>query len=306
MKNYLILLSIFCLALFNSQNRYEAFAKNWQYGIVDTKDLSEYLAPTYTKIDFHFKDYLALQTGAKTDFYSKTTAEKFSLTDQEQDAIKLNNRNYFHYQDATSSYLIPEKVSERIKLSKKYNSFRRFNTFVIASFDKGFDIYDSNLKLIKNIPAPYNYFNYFKVKGNQDLEPLMLFYGDKTIEIYDNQMKLLGNYKSTEKSEETVLSIIKKDFEVTLVPPPTVISPVAAENWISKIDGDKTTIQNTMSPNKQFSLKGRYQARFAISEDWISLEEVNYLQSFQFEVDFKNKKFILPQKYIDELDLKFD
>lgn len=301
----LILFSVFTFGF--SQNRYSAFGHNGIFGIVDKINLTEFLVPSYQRVDFFFSDYLAMKKDSQVDFYSKYKAEKFSLTDQEQDEIKLDNRNYYHYQDASVSYLIPNLVAEKIKLPKKYKSIIEHKDSLFGSLENSFDIIDfKNQKVSKSIKAIYYHSGTFNNKLNSKTEDLIVFYGNATIEVYDEQQKLLKAYKSNEKSKETVLKIISKDFEYVPTPEMVYRADVADPDWTSESLQNRTKISLNKDKRKHFSISGRCEIHYADGKNWISIQSYSQQQTFQFEVDFENKKFIIPQKYIDILDLKFD
>ena len=243
----------------------------------------------------------------QVDFYSKSTAEKFSLTDQEQDELKIDNRRYFHYKDATFSYLIPDLVAERTKLPKKYKAIIEHKGFLIATLENSFDIIDfKNQKIIKSAKANYFHIGTFNNKLNPKTEDLIVFYGTATIDVFDGQLKLLKTYKSSEKSEETVLKIINKDFENVPTPQMVYRADVVDLDWNSESLQNRTKIWLRTNKQKNFSIAGRCEIHYTDGKNWISIQSYAKQQTFQFEVDFKNRKFILPQKYIDALDLKFD
>lgn len=307
MKKFLllILLSVFTFGF--SQNRYSAFGHNGIFGIVDKTNLTEFLVPSYQHVDFFFTDYLAMKKDSQVDFYSKSNTEKFSLIDQEQDEIKLNDRNYYHYQDANASYLIPDLVTEKIKLPKKYKAIIEHKASLFGSLENSVDIIDfKNQKISKSIKAIYYHAGTFNNHLNSKTEDLIVFYGNATIEVYDDQQKLLKIYKSNEKSKETVLKIISKDFEYVPTPEMVYRADVADPDWAYERLQNRTKIWLSKDKRKYFSIAGRCEIHYADGKNWISIQSYSQQQTFQFEVDFENKKFIIPQKYIDKLDLKFD
>ena len=307
MRKFLLLSLLVLFSFIFSQNRYSAFGHNGVFGIVDKTNLTEFLAPSYQRVDFFFTDYLAMKKDSQVDFYSKSNAEKFSLIDQEQDEIKLNDRNYYHYQDANASYLIPDLVAEKIKLPKKYKSIIVYKDFLIGALENSFDIIDfKNQKVSKSIKAIYYHAGTFNNHLNSKTEDLIVFYGTAIIEVYDDQQKLLKAYKSNEKSKETVLKIISKDFEYVPTPEMVYRADVADPDWASESLQNRTKIWLSKDKRKYFSIAGRCEIHYADGKNWISIQSYSQQQTFQFEVDFENKIFIIPQKYIDILDLKFD
>ena len=81
---------------------------------------------------------------------------------------------------------------------------------------------------------------------------------------------------------------------------------VANPDWASESLQNRTKIWLSKDKRRYFSIVGRCEFHYADGKNWISIQSYSQQQTFKFEVDFENKKFNIPQKNIDALDLKFD
>ena len=307
MKKIISLTLLAISTLIFSQNRYAAFGHNRTYSIVDTSDQTEFLAPTYQDVEFFFTDYLAMKKDRETDFYSKQTGEKKTMTMTFEKDIKIDDKYYIHYKDQNFSYLIPKHFSERLKLPNKYENLRQNKDYIIASLGNSYDIIDlKSLKTIKTIKASAYWSGIFDAIKTSKTEGLLVFYGNATIEVYTDQLKLLKTYKSSEKSREKVLYIIKKDFVEQETKEANQSFMAGIPIWGFKTVENLTKVWLYKDNQKHFTVAGRCEAQYTSGKNWVEIQALEKHQTFQFEVDFENKKFIIPQKYIDVMDLKFD
>ncbi|WP_300672354.1 hypothetical protein [Soonwooa sp.] len=307
MKQLIQLTFLFVFSILFSQNRYAAFAHNRTYGIVDTTNQTEFLAPTYQDVNFFFTDFLAMNKERATDFYSKQTGEKFPMIATFTGGIKIGDKTYIHYKDQNFSYLIPEHFAERIKLPKKYENLSENKDFIIGELGNSYDILDlKSLKITKTINASAYWSGIFDNQKTAKTEGLLIFYGKGTIDVYTDNLKLLKTYKSSEKSREKVLDFIKKDFVERQTKYMNETVTAGIPTWDYKSSDSITKVWQYRQPKKSFTVAGKCHASYVGGENWVEIQVLDKFQSFQFEVDFDHKKFLIPQKYIDFMDLKFD
>lgn len=288
--------------------RFEAFGVNKMYGLMEYGYGSEMVASQYKGINFKFTDYIALYNKQHYDFYYKETGEKRSLTDLQQPYIKLNNIVYQHFTDSLSSYLLPFTVNNLIKMPKKYTSLSNTANYLVAFLDNKFTIFDSiniSTPKIKSIKAD-TYSEEF-VSHNNTPTGIILFWGIKTIYVYNKDFHLLKSYKSNQKDHKKVLEIISKEFPLADKKEISWSNMIEPKLWSTSFENNVTTVSLYKDRTKTFIVKGNYEAQLVpgATENWVDLQNIETKKSYQFRVDFDNNLFLLPAKYITELGLKF-
>ncbi|MCL1673799.1 hypothetical protein [Elizabethkingia ursingii] len=312
-KIYLWSISLFTV-LVGAQERYEAFGINNKYGIVEIQNQKEYVAPDYSNINLLVTDYLALQNGDQVSFYSKETGEKTVLDRVRIQFIYLKDKAYEHFQDANKSYLIADRFNEKIVLPHKYSSvgnqfFKEGRKYFVGVHDHKLDIYKSSditKPLIKDMKAS-RYFTdfYTKISASEALQ-LHIFYGEGTVEVYDDHLKLIKSYNENAIGLSDLNEILGKDYKQ--VWRPVGISNIVAGEfwWKGKSTGGKTKIWNRKNLNKSFVINGDYDIwDIKFNDQWIDIRNKDRTKLYKFRVDIENKKIILPQKYQEELSPVF-
>lgn len=312
MKIWVIFTAFVCCNLTAQEKivRFEGFGVNKKYGLVDHTTSTEIIPPQYNHIVFDFDDYVVLKQKNEVDFYSKETGEKLSFTTSNQFPVLINNLNYYHYQDVAYSYLIPKNVLDRIKLSKKYLGVFTEDKYIIAFANSFFDVYDGtnmNVPKIANIKASnyHSYPVYFEKINN--LNTVHVFYCLGNIYVYNHELALLKTYKNNTKEHNKMLSILQKDFPSAETKPYELTTHTLPPTWKYTYEKGITKVSLFKDPKKYFFLAKKCEAQLVSgNDDWVEIQILEPKITYQFRVDFENKLFYLPAKYIQELGLKFE
>ncbi len=295
-----------------AQQKYEAFGVNNKYGIAEIQNMQEYEAPNYDKINLFVTDYMVLQNGDKVSFYSKETGEKITLDKDKTmwQSVYLNNHKYEHYQDANKSYLIPDQFKNRVMLPRKYSnilsgSFKEGRKYIVAVHHHKLDVYkspDVTKPLIKDMKASDYFTDFYTKVATDEVKLLHIFYGEGTVSLYDENLKLIKSYKGNTTGLGDTNDLIEKDYKQVLKPPQ--ISNIIAGDfwWKAKYSDGKTKIWNRRNPVESFVVKGNYGVWDVKNNDqWIELKSEDRTKKYQFRVDMEHQRILLPQKYQEEL-----
>ena len=287
---------------------YEAFGVNNKYGVVNKGYGVEMVAPSYSSIDFFFKDYIALSNKDTVDFYNKTTNEKVRLQSI-NNLLYLNKTYYKQFNDSASTYLIPEYFDKKIKLTSKYRFLQKYNQFLICATQQGYDVLDfTDLNTVKLHIKATDYFSYFanNIKANK-VQFISVFYGAKAVFIYDEALTLLKTYKTKENDFDKVKAIIYKDFPEADTKAMMNYEQPLSVLWQSKFDGTHTKVGRQDKYREQFfTIKGNFKIESVPGNtNWVRLIDKESNSTYEFRVYFDHQIFMIPPKYVESLEPTF-
>ncbi|WP_300675493.1 hypothetical protein [Soonwooa sp.] len=307
MKSFIVLIFSLLSIHFVAQNRYEVFKFEDKYGVVDTSNFSEYIAPTYEKSMIKVFSDLVLFNDNKYKFVDKKTGATEDYVDLNND-LYCNKIYYQAFEKDGKTVLIPKNTSKKLVFNKKYTSAIGVEDAVILGDSSHFDVYinpDFQTPKLKNIAATNVLTLKMLNKASQKTEEVSVFYGLDKILVYDSKFNLLKTYPKKVNSESKVKEVIAPNFAEVKAGRNTAAMVVPRE-FSTELKDDVTIITSTSS-SESFSIKGKYEINIYLMKgpEWIEIINEETKKSYIFRIDFYNKQFMLPKTYQEALGLKF-
>lgn len=312
---YKYLLYLFALLsssfILSAQEQYTDFSVNSKYGVVNTTNLEEYIAPSYTKMMLFSDDYLGFEKGTDLEFYHKITGKSVQFSTAEQHYhLYVKTREYLHIvtKEHKSALLNQQfKIAYTFPYLYSYINNFLFTPFIIAKSKDGYDIYNTNqsFKLLhKQIKASdYSIIKIFNKE--KELEYCAVFYGKETVELYTEDFKLLKTIRTHAHTEEEAIAVLKSYYTVNdgienLDP------PLAADitDWylVRKENGYKIYETQLFS-----SLYLKVKEEFEVENTWLDEVKVfdrSTANTYVFKLNGAAKKALIPTKYQQLMGLK--
>lgn len=306
MKKIMILFLVICSITALAQEKYEAFQYEGKYGVVEINTLNEFIEPTYSNLNSYF-DPITLINGIEYTFIDRITgkAESYTSTNEE---LRFNGNYYMHFYKEGKSVFIPRDAKNKITFNKEYREATGNGSDLIVKNNGLYDVYaDPNFKTpkVKDLKAKKVYRDFVFRKRTQKEEYLTIFYGNDAIYVYDRNFNLLKKYPSTETYESSMFEVISGEF--TKIEKVGNLSnyAVAPQYFTANFKEGYSTI-TSVEYKHTFTIKGNFRTSTIYGEeDWLVLTEKETDKKHSFKVDFKNKRFLLPKKYQEILEVKF-
>lgn len=213
-----------------------------------------------------------------------------------------------HFYKEGKSVFIPRDAKNKISFNKKYRDAIGNSSDLIVKHDGFFDVFARpNFKTpkVKDLKATKVYQDFIFRKRTQKEEYLTIFYGEDAIYVYDNKFNLLKKYPSAETYESGMFEVISGEFTKIKKDGDLSNYAVAPEYFTANFKEGYTTLKSTKF-NKSFTVKGNFRTSIIYGEiDWIILIDQETDKTYSFKIDFEKKRFLLPKKYQEILELKF-
>lgn len=306
MKKIIILILSLCSLSGMAQEKYEAFQYEDKFGVVEMNTLNEFIEPTYSERNSYF-DPITLINGSEYTFIDRVSgkAETYKTTNQE---LRFNGNYYMHFYKYDKSVFIPRDAKIKISFNKKYREAIGNGSDLIVKHDGMFEVFAKpNFKTpkVKDIKAKKVYQDFVFRKRTQKEEYLTIFYGNDAIYVYDKNYKLLKEYPSYTEYESRMFEAISGEFtevEEEDYPPAMSLMP----EYFSVDNKEGYTIFTSNEFKKPFQIKGTYRNHIIYGKtDWIIITNKETDKRYSFRIDFEKKRFLLPKKYQEILELKF-
>lgn len=301
----MLLLSL-CSLYAMAQEKYEAFQYEDKFGVVEINTLNEFIGPTYSDRNSYF-DPITLINGIDYTFIDRVSgkAETYITTNQE---LRFNGNYYMHFYKEDKSVFIPRDAKIKISFNKKYREAIGAGGNLLVKHDGLFEVYAKpNFKTpkVKDIKAKKIYKDFVFRKRTQKEEYLTIFYGNDAIYVYDRNFKLLKKYLSAETYESGMFEVISGEFTKIKKDGDLSNYAVAPEYFTANFKEGYTTLKSTEF-NQSFTVKGNFRTSIIYGEkEWIILINKETNKRYSFRIDFEKKRFLLPKKYQEILELKF-
>lgn len=289
-----------------AQETYEAFQYEDKFGVVDINTLNEFIEPTFSDRNSYF-DRITLINGSEYTFVDRVSGALETYTTTKED-LRFNGNYYMHFYKEGKSVFIPRDAKNKISFNKKYRDAIGNDSDLIVKHDGFFDVFvRPNFKTpkVKDLKATKVYQDFIFRKRTQKEEYLTVFYGNDAVYVYDNKFNLLKKYPSAETYESGMFEVISGEF--TKVEKQGNLSnyAVAPEYFTANFKEGYTTLKSTEF-NQSFTVKGNFRTSIIYGEiDWIILIDKETDKTYSFKIDFEKKRFLLPKKYQEILELKF-
>lgn len=289
-----------------AQEKYEAFQYEDKFGVVEINTLNEFMEPTYSDRNSYF-DPITLINGGEYTFVDRVSGKKESYTSTKEE-LRFNGNYYMHFYKDDKSVFIPRDAKNKISFNKKYREAIGGGGNLIVKYDGLYEVYvKPNFKTpkVKDIKAKKVYKNLVFRKRTQKEEYLTIFYGNDAIYVYDKNYKLLKEYPSDTEYESRMFEAISGEFtEVENEDYPPAMSLMPEYFSVNKKEG--YTIFTSNEFKKPFQIKGTYRNHVIYGEkNWIILIDKETDKKYSFRIDFEKKRFLLPKRYQEILELKF-
>ena len=304
-KITILFLSFFSLSVI-AQEKYEAFQYEGKFGVVEINILNEFIEPTYSDRNSYF-DPITLLNGLEYTFIDRITgkAESYTSTNEE---LRFNGNYYKHFYKEGKSVFIPRDAKNKITFNKEYREAIGNGSDLIVKYDGLYEVYAKpNFKTpkVKDIKAKKVYKDFVFRKRTQKEEYLTIFYGNDAIYVYDRNYKLLKEYPSDTEYESRMFEAISGEFTKVEKDGDLNAYDVAPSYFAESFKDGYTTFTSDEF-KKPFQIKGKYRNHIIYGKtDWIILTNRETDKTFSFRIDFEKKRFLLPQKYQEILELKF-
>lgn len=306
MKKMIILFLSFCSINVMAQEKYEAFQYENKFGVVEINTLSEFIEPNYSERNSYF-DPITFINGSEYTFIDRVSgkAESYTTTNQE---LRFNGDYYRHFYKDDKSVFIPREAKNKISFNKKYRDAIGSGSDLVVKHDGLYEVYAKpNFKTpkLKDIKAKKVYKDFVFRKRTQKEEYLTIFYGNDAIYVYDRNYNLLKKYPSDTEYESRMFEAISGEF--TKVEKDGDLSNYAvAPSYFTENFKDGYTTFKSNEFQKPFQIKGNYRNHIIYGKtDWIILTNKETDKKYSFRIDFEKKRFLLPKKYQEILELKF-
>lgn len=288
-----------------AQEKYEAFQYEDKFGVVEINTLNEFIEPTYSDRNSYF-DPITLINGSKYTFIDRVSgkAESYTTTNQE---LRFNGNYYMHFYKDEKSVFISKDVKSKISFSKKYRDAIGSGSDLVVKHDGLYEVYAKpNFKTpkVKDINAKKVYKDFVFRKRTQKEEYLTIFYGNDAVYVYDRNSNLLKKYPSDTDYESRMFEVISGEF--TKIENENLSNYAVAPSYFTENFEDGYTTFTSNEFQKLFQIKGNYRNHIIYGKtDWIILTNKETNKRYSFRIDFEKKRFLLPKKYQEILELKF-
>lgn len=288
------------------QETYEAFQYEDKFGVVEINTLNEFIEPTFSDRNSYF-DPITLIKGSEYTFVDRVSGALETYTTTKED-FRFNGNYYMHFYKEGKSVFIPRDAKNKISFNKKYRDAIGNSSDLIVKHDGFFDVFARpNFKTpkVKDLKATKVYQDFIFRKRTQKKEYLTVFYGNDAVCVYDNKFNLLKKHPSAETYESGMFEVISGEF--TKIKKDGDLSNYAAapEYFTANFKEGYTTLKSTKF-NKSFTVKGNFRTSIIYGEiDWIILIDQETDKTYSFKIDFEKKRFLLPKKYQEILEIKF-
>ena len=330
MKKMLLFVLFFITTINYSQTNYEAFKYNGKFGVVHRNTLEELIEPSFEYFKPIFNDAIVLTNGKpvfkKVEtlyyFFDKSTGERVEYSSPYgQDELFFQKKTYYHFVKDNKSILIhPENFKENIIFDKSYknitNGYIDSNNLIATNFNDTYDVFnkqDYTKAKYVNIKAKYFYAGRVIDKSNEEDQDMYVLYGNDSVFIFNESFDLVKEYHKSITTKQEMIDAISNDYIINERSREHGARNRDPEIWNFKHDDTTTFIKST--DNKiSFKIKGIYYSSAdpynnspLITKHWVFLNKKLYKENVthSFGIDFEKKKFILPKKYQEELELKF-
>lgn len=288
------------------QETYEAFQYEDKFGVVEINTLNEFIEPTFSDRNSYF-DPITLIKGSEYTFVDRVSGALETYTTTKED-LRFNGNYYMHFYKEGKSVFIPRDAKNKISFNKKYRDAIGNSSDLIVKHDGFFDVFARpNFKTpkVKDLKATKVYQDFIFRKRTQNEEYLTVFYGNDALYVYDNKFNLLKKYPSAETYESGMFEVISGEFTKIKKDGDLSNYAVAPEYFTANFKEGYTTLKSTEF-NKSFTVKGNFRTSIIYGEiDWIILIDKETDKTYSFKIDFEKKRFLLPKKYQEILELKF-
>lgn len=289
-----------------AQETYEAFQYEDKFGVVEINTLNEFIEPTFSDRNSYF-DPITLIKGSEYTFVDRVSGALETYTTTKED-LRFNGNYYMHFYKEGKSVFIPRDAKNKISFNKKYRDAIGNSSDLIVKHDGFFDVFARpNFKTpkVKDLKATKVYQDFIFRKRTQNEEYLTVFYGNDAVYVYDNKFNLLKKYPSAETYESGMFEVISGEFTKIKKDGDLSNYAVAPEYFTANFKEGYTTLKSTKF-NKSFTVKGNFRTSIIYGEiDWIILIDQETDKTYSFKIDFEKKRFLLPKKYQEILELKF-
>lgn len=289
-----------------AQEKYEAFQYEDKFGVVEINTLNEFIEPTFSDRNSYF-DPITLINYPEYNFIDRSTGKKETYTTTNEE-LRFNGNYYMHFYKDGKSIFIPREGKNKITFNKEYREVIGNGSDLIVRSNGLYEVYAKpNFKTpkVKDIKAKKVYKDFVFRKKTQKEEYLTIFYGNDAIYVYDKNYKLLKEYPSDTDYESRMFDVISGEF--TKVEKTGDLNGYAAapEYFTANFKEGYTTLKSTEF-NQSFTVKGNFRTSIIYEEiDWIILIDKETDKTYSFKIDFEKKRFLLPKKYQEILELKF-
>ena len=289
-----------------AQEKYEAFQYEDKFGVVEINTLNEFIEPTYSDRNSYF-DPITLIKGIEYTFIDRVSGKAESYTTTNQD-LRFNGNYYKHFYKDDKSVFVSKDTKSKISFNKKYREAMGNGSDLIVKYDGLYEVYAKpNFKTpkVKDIKAKKVYKDLVFRKKTQKEEYLTIFYGNDAIYVYDKNYNLLKKYPSDTDYQSRMFAVISGEF--TQVEKTGDLNGYAvAPSYFTESFKDGYTIFTSDEFKKPFQIKGKYRNHVIYSKtDWIIITNRETDKKYSFRIDFEKKRFLLPKKYQEILELKF-
>lgn len=289
-----------------AQEKYEAFQYEDKFGVVEINTLNEFIEPTFSDRNSYF-DPITLINYPEYNFIDRSTGKKETYTTTNEE-LRFNGNYYMHFYKDGKSIFIPREGKNKITFNKEYREVIGNGSDLIVRSNGLYEVYAKpNFKTpkVKDIKAKKVYKDFVFRKKTQKEEYLTIFYGNDAIYVYDKNYKLLKEYPSDTDYESRMFDVISGEF--TKVEKTGDLNGYAvAPSYFTESFKDGYTIFTSDEFKKPFQIKGKYRNHVIYSKnDWIIITNRETDKRYSFRIDFEKKRFLLPKKYQEILELKF-
>lgn len=295
----------FCSLSVMAQEKYEAFQYEDKFGVVEINTLNEFIEPTFSDRNSYF-DPITLINGIEYTFIDRVSGKAESYTTTNQD-LRFNGNYYKHFYKDNKSVFVSKDTKSKISFNKKYREAIGGGGNLIVKYDGLYEVYTKpNFKTpkIKDIKAKKVYKDLVFRKRTQKEEYLTIFYGNDAIYVYDKNYKLLKEYPSDTEYESRMFEVISGEF--TKVENGSLSDYAVSPSYFTESFKDGYTIFTSDEFKKPFQIKGKYRNYIIYGKtDWIIITNRETDKKYSFRIDFEKKRFLLPKKYQEILELKF-
>ena len=288
-----------------AQEKYEAFQYEDKFGVVEINTLNEFIAPTYSSRNSYF-DPITLLNGLEYTFIDRVNgkAETYTSTNEE---LRFNSNYYMHFYKEGKSVFIPRNAKNKITFNKEYREVIGNGSNLIVKHEGLYEVYlQPNFKTpkVKDIKAKKVYKDFVFHKRTQKEEYLTIFYGNDAIYVYDRNFELLKEYPSDTEYESKMFEVISGEF--TTIENKDLNNYAVAPSYFTESFKDGYTTFTSDEFKKPFQIKGKYRNHVIYGKkDWIIVINTENDKRYSFRIDFEKKRFLLPKKHQEILELKF-
>lgn len=287
------------------QNNYEAFQYENKFGVVEINTLNEFIAPSYSSQNDFFIPITLIDYPEYT-FINRTTGEKQTYTTTNEE-LRFNGMYYMHFYKSGKSVFISRDTKSKITLNKEYRNAIGNGNDLMVQHNGLYEVYaEPNFKTpkVKNIKAKKVFTDFVFRKRTQKIEYVNIFYGNDAVYVYDKKYNLLKKYPSKVEYESRMFDVIAGEF--TEANQKNLNGYGIAPRYFTDEFKNGYTTFKSIEYKKAFKIKGEFRnSNIYDTEDCIILTEKQSGKKYSFKIDFEKKRFLLPLKYQELLELTF-